>query len=463
MRELFNRFPEVVMIDATHGTNASKYEVFSLVAHDAFGKGQFVQHAVGQNERRLTLMTALEEFKQNNPAWSRIKCIIIDKDFTEMSVLKEVFPDVIVLLCQFHVLKYLREEIARTDYGFTTWQKQQLQSIMNLLVYAKTEREYNKYRAYMRHVIAVGTTSSNQSSSRLGAGLGVDGGRLGAELNALGVDGGRLASELNGLGDAPVHPFEAYFVKNWDNCRSMWCAFERQNTVTLGNNTNNRIEPSWKQLKDLVNSFMGVDECIASIMWYQSLEEQKFLNAVHKLAVVHNPKYDREMQFVANLVGEHACELIFDQYEFAISRAKYTYYEPVPDMILIRHDSEDEDALDEPRAEYSVSKRDWFCSCLFMSSRLLPRRHVFFLRKALSYENIIPTQLLNPRWLLTTMRTSTDMEEYSGESFGVSTVLQDEKSNTVWDSNRKFREANSVATTISDHMSSLGRWSTRQP
>ncbi|ETI43866.1 hypothetical protein F441_11230, partial [Phytophthora nicotianae CJ01A1] len=66
MRELFDRFPEVLMIDATHGTNASKYKVFSIMAHDAFGKGQFVQHAVVQNERAATLLTALEEFKKNN-------------------------------------------------------------------------------------------------------------------------------------------------------------------------------------------------------------------------------------------------------------------------------------------------------------------------------------------------------------------------------------------------------------
>lgn len=68
MRELFDRFPEVLMIDATHGTNVSKYKVFSIMAQDVFGKGQFVQHAVVQNERRPTPLTALDEFKKNNPA-----------------------------------------------------------------------------------------------------------------------------------------------------------------------------------------------------------------------------------------------------------------------------------------------------------------------------------------------------------------------------------------------------------
>ncbi|KAG3045143.1 hypothetical protein PC121_g21462 [Phytophthora cactorum] len=87
------------MIDATHGTNAPKYEVFSIVAHDAFGKGQFVQHVIVQNKRRLTLLTALDEFKCSNPSWTSVKCILIDKDFTENSVLKMAFPAALVLLC----------------------------------------------------------------------------------------------------------------------------------------------------------------------------------------------------------------------------------------------------------------------------------------------------------------------------------------------------------------------------
>ncbi|OWY92576.1 hypothetical protein PHMEG_00038371 [Phytophthora megakarya] len=68
------------------GANPSKYKIFSTMAHDSFGKGQFVQHAVVQNERNPTLLTSLEEFKRNNPAWTRIKCIRIDKDFGKISL-----------------------------------------------------------------------------------------------------------------------------------------------------------------------------------------------------------------------------------------------------------------------------------------------------------------------------------------------------------------------------------------
>ncbi|KAE8891156.1 hypothetical protein PF005_g7148 [Phytophthora fragariae] len=49
----------------------------------------------------------------------------------------------------------------------------------------------------------------------------------------------------------------------------------------MGNNSNNRIEASWKQLKDLVNSFMGVDECVVSIMCYLDQEERKFVDCLY--------------------------------------------------------------------------------------------------------------------------------------------------------------------------------------
>ncbi|OWZ08662.1 hypothetical protein PHMEG_00018752 [Phytophthora megakarya] len=53
---------------------------------------KIVEHAVVQNERNPTLLTSLEEFKRNNPAWTRIKCIRIDKDFGKISLLTTAFP-----------------------------------------------------------------------------------------------------------------------------------------------------------------------------------------------------------------------------------------------------------------------------------------------------------------------------------------------------------------------------------
>ncbi|OWZ14065.1 hypothetical protein PHMEG_00012510 [Phytophthora megakarya] len=83
MREAFSWFSEVLLIDATHCTNKIKY---------------------------ITLLTAIEEFKLNNPKWREIQCFIVNNDFTEIAVLKAALPGVRVLLCQFHVIKYLSEK-----------------------------------------------------------------------------------------------------------------------------------------------------------------------------------------------------------------------------------------------------------------------------------------------------------------------------------------------------------------
>ncbi|OWY99423.1 hypothetical protein PHMEG_00029572 [Phytophthora megakarya] len=43
MRAPFSAFPEVTLVDATHGTNASRNKLFSFMVHDSFGRGQHVQ------------------------------------------------------------------------------------------------------------------------------------------------------------------------------------------------------------------------------------------------------------------------------------------------------------------------------------------------------------------------------------------------------------------------------------
>ena len=43
MRTMFDQFPEVILIDATHNTNKAHYKLFSFMVHDALGRGQHVQ------------------------------------------------------------------------------------------------------------------------------------------------------------------------------------------------------------------------------------------------------------------------------------------------------------------------------------------------------------------------------------------------------------------------------------
>lgn len=436
MCEMFVKFPEVLLIDATHGTNVSKYKVFSFMAHGVFGKGQYVQHAILQNERSETLQTAIETFKTNNPEWKRVQCVIIDKDFTEMKVLRASMPQARILLCQFHVIKWLWEEIAADCYRFTPWQTDRLRSVVKLLVYTKTQREYEAQREYMRHLL------------KLAPGRDCD------ATNSTDRDADAVCTATNQAMEAEYSNFEPYFVKNWDSCRDQWCSYTRQSAITLGNNTNNRLEALWKHLKETVDAFMTVDECIACIMYYQSMLEKDYEARLYKLSVVRNAAYDTEMDRVLNLVGEHVCNLIYEEYIFAVKSAKYQFYEGVAKIYFIKNVSTDEDSRDEPNVEYSVDQSSWTCSCMFMATRLLPCRHVFYIRKSIGAESVIPTHLLNPRWLLSAARAPDTVDIPSVVPYEEGPVLPHQK--TPWDKNHKFRAANEIATRICQAMCEYG-------
>ncbi|KAE8951614.1 hypothetical protein PR002_g32923, partial [Phytophthora rubi] len=46
MHRFFEAFPQIVLLDSTHNTNASRYKLFSFMVNDVFGQGQYVQHAL---------------------------------------------------------------------------------------------------------------------------------------------------------------------------------------------------------------------------------------------------------------------------------------------------------------------------------------------------------------------------------------------------------------------------------
>jgi hypothetical protein len=59
------------------GTNAERYKLFSFVVRDAFGIGQYVQHALIDGETKANFLTALQEFKRNNPSWRDVEVVVV--------------------------------------------------------------------------------------------------------------------------------------------------------------------------------------------------------------------------------------------------------------------------------------------------------------------------------------------------------------------------------------------------
>ncbi|KAE9276774.1 hypothetical protein PR003_g28972, partial [Phytophthora rubi] len=246
MGRFFEAFPEVVMLDSTHGTNSSKYKLFSFMIDDAFGHGQYVQHALVENESHACMMDAIGAFKKNNPTWDRIRAIMIDKDFGEMRLLKREFPLARVLLCHFHLKKYLRTEMSKAIYGGRhAVDVDRVEDSVDMMMKARNQEEYDQGLRYMYYILD-----------------GFD-------------DTGDLPE--------PKHPLLDYFVRNWHSCKETWTVYERGHIAHLGNHTNNRLESAWDALKDILKPEMELDECVEKLYFLQSTAELEYASRFNVL------------------------------------------------------------------------------------------------------------------------------------------------------------------------------------
>ncbi|KAG6945906.1 hypothetical protein JG688_00016316 [Phytophthora aleatoria] len=105
MRRLFKAFAEVLLVDATCHTNDSRYKLFSLMVNDVYEHGQYVQHSLMENESAECLSDAISSFKFNKPSWDQVK-----------------------------VIKYIRTEMAKSEYGGpTSFDKDQVEDAVDML------------------------------------------------------------------------------------------------------------------------------------------------------------------------------------------------------------------------------------------------------------------------------------------------------------------------------------------
>ena len=80
-----------------------------------FGNGRNVFYAATAEEDSAHLQRIIQSFKSSNPAWSNVRVIVIDKDFTELQALQIEFPQASILYCQFHVIKCFFKQLADLD------------------------------------------------------------------------------------------------------------------------------------------------------------------------------------------------------------------------------------------------------------------------------------------------------------------------------------------------------------
>ncbi|KAJ0398064.1 hypothetical protein ATCC90586_001666 [Pythium insidiosum] len=120
----------------------------------------------------------LEHFERENPGVAeKVEVLMVDKDLNEIKILRKYFPCAGVLICSFHVVKYLKAASRKPEYGKVSADDHDaIDAIAHNMVYARTKEEYESNRDMLRDVCAT-------------VGYGA---------------------------------FYAYFEANWDSCIDMW-------------------------------------------------------------------------------------------------------------------------------------------------------------------------------------------------------------------------------------------------
>ena len=142
---LYEKFPEVVMIDGTYNVNASRMPMYSFMIEDGNGHGRTVFYAATTDESAQHLSAIIQGFKQCHSSYSNTKVVIIDKDFTELSVLREELPNTTILFCQFHVIKCFYKAVS--DLEVPKERRDALRKVLHDMVYSENVDEYVDYLA----------------------------------------------------------------------------------------------------------------------------------------------------------------------------------------------------------------------------------------------------------------------------------------------------------------------------
>ncbi|KAE9325814.1 hypothetical protein PR003_g16385 [Phytophthora rubi] len=268
-----------------------------------------------------------------------------DKAVHEKDVLREAFPDARQLLCQWHVVTWLKKQAARLAGPV----KKEVKGLLSLMVYAKTDEEYGYAKGAM----------------------------------------------LEKLGGNDSHPLYNIFMENWDNSQDDWVSFKRGNVPHLTNNTNNRIESKWGKIKDVIKDTFSIDELLSTLITLQEYAEDQYIDEYHRVG--GRPSglcEDEELSSLALQISKFAFNLVSEQYAFANGgSADYEVELGSPCKASIK----------SPRTgnAYEVSTMRSKCDCIFMNTCLLPCRHVMFVRNHCNYETVIPPmRSFSTRWIV---------------------------------------------------------------
>ena len=75
MKQLFQKFREILLVDATYNVNGVRMPLYCLMIEDGFGHGRVVQYAATTEEDVEHMIRKI--IQDENPAWTSVRVIVV--------------------------------------------------------------------------------------------------------------------------------------------------------------------------------------------------------------------------------------------------------------------------------------------------------------------------------------------------------------------------------------------------
>lgn len=296
---------------------------------DDNGRGQPIQHSLIERNADWHMSRVLDHLlRVDDKIGEKVQVIMVDKDLHEIRVLKKYFPKARVLICFFHVIKYLRTASRKPEYGQISQDDHDaIDTLVHNMVYSVNEDIYTKNWESMK----------------------------------------TLCAQIR------FNSFLEYMDENWNECTDMWVMYKRARLAHLRVHTNNHLENWFGHFKDSVTHTMSMTETIKALVGADARMSSEYLFRKNRVGLRVNRNYDEKLCQVLRFTTHFVAEHVQKEYLMAMSKAEVFVYDTVskPGFVVVSG----------KHKEHYVDLSNWSCSCSFACAMRLPCQHAIAYRK----------------------------------------------------------------------------------
>ena len=348
--------PPVIQMDTTFNIEKAQYKLTAFCyLNPLTDKTEVAALALVSTESEENFDFVLSCFRSLNPVDEIV--FLVDKDFTCIDSIKRTFPRATVLLCIFHVLKFVRSLFA-TAVVVVDKKKTMLQRFKEV-VYARGDEEFD-----------------------------VNNDAFLAEVSGVTVTVGKADRDLTD-----------YYKKNWLNCKEMWVKYLRKHLPLLGDHTTNRIERMfWTLKKSIREAFLSVPNTITSVMHLvkfsdQRINERSEANTMRSIRIYSSDPFIRDLNEKASLaLNDRGCTVFDGMLKNFRLREKKLHIDP--QGVLEEFSNKEDEKIGEKLYRTTLTE----CNCTWRTQFQAPCRHIIFARHSDSATEIFDAGMFNARY-----------------------------------------------------------------